>query len=107
MAIAITLARFGQKKHPFYRIVVKERGTTRDGKFIEIVGTYNPLIENNQIEMKEDRIKHWISVGAAPTRVVSDLMEKAYPGYYKDIVAKRAAKKKAKAEARKARAKSK
>lgn len=105
MAVAITLARYGQKKHPFYRIVVKEKGTARDGKFIEILGTFNPLIEENQIEMKEERVKHWVSQGAIPTKVVGDLMEKTYPGYYKNIVADRAAKKKAKADARKARAK--
>ena len=102
MAVVIGLSRQGQKKLPFYRIVVKQKGTKRDGKFIEIVGNHNPLVNPASTSFKEERVKHWITQGAIPTGVVSDLLEKQFPGYYKGIVEARKAKVKAKRVARKA-----
>ena len=70
MAQKIRLARGGAKKKPFYRIVVADVRSPRDGKFIERVGSYNPMVEQGHPErvvLKEDRIKHWLSVGAKPT----------------------------------------
>ncbi len=102
MAVVIGLSRQGQKKLPFYRIVVKQKGTKRDGKFIEIVGNHNPLLNPAVTSFKEERVKHWISEGAIPSLLVSNLLEKSFPGYYKGIVTARKEKIKAKRLARKA-----
>ncbi len=70
MAIKIRLARGGSKKRPFYSIVVADVRSPRDGRFIEKLGTYNPLLakdDPNRVQYKEDRVKHWLSVGAKPT----------------------------------------
>ena len=70
MSLKIRLARGGAKKRPFYSIVVADSRMPRDGRFIEKVGTYNPLLaktDENRVQYKEDRIKHWLSVGALPT----------------------------------------
>ncbi|MBL4619196.1 MAG: 30S ribosomal protein S16 [Marinicaulis sp.] len=70
MSLKIRLARGGAKKRPFYSIVVADSRMPRDGRFIEKVGTYNPLLKRddpNRVQYKEDRIKHWLSVGALPT----------------------------------------
>jgi small subunit ribosomal protein S16 len=70
MPLKIRLARGGAKKRPYYRIVVAEATAPRDGRFIEKVGTYNPLLPKDhadRITLVEDRVKHWLSVGAQPT----------------------------------------
>jgi small subunit ribosomal protein S16 len=70
MPLKIRLARGGAKKRPYYRIVVAEATAPRDGRFIEKVGTYNPLLPRDhadRITLLEDRVKHWLSVGAQPT----------------------------------------
>lgn len=70
MALKIRLSRGGAKKRPFYRIVVAEATAPRDGRFIEKLGTYNPILPSDHAErivLVEDRIKHWLSVGAQPT----------------------------------------
>ena len=70
MALKIRLARGGAKKRPFYRIVIAENTSPRDGLFIEKVGTYNPMVEKDhpqRLTVDADRIKHWMSVGARPT----------------------------------------
>lgn len=70
MALKIRLARGGAKKRPFYRVVVAEASSPRDGRFVEKVGTYNPLLPNghaDRIVLNVERIKHWLSVGAQPT----------------------------------------
>ncbi|MBP9752970.1 MAG: 30S ribosomal protein S16 [Proteobacteria bacterium] len=74
MALKIRLARGGAKKRPFYRIVVAENTSPRDGKFVERVGSYNPLLAKghaDRIVLNKERIQHWISVGAQPTDRVS------------------------------------
>lgn len=76
MSVKIRLARRGTKKKPFYRIVVADIESPRDGKFIEILGTYDPLQEPAAISLKEDRLKHWISKGAIPTGTVNDILKK-------------------------------
>ena len=80
MAVVLRLARHGQKKRPFYRIVAAEKTCRRDGRFIEIVGTYNPLTDPPAVTLKEDRIRHWISVGAQTSRLVSSVIRKNMPG---------------------------
>ena len=70
MALKIRLSRGGAKKRPFYHVVVADSRSARDGRFIEQVGTYNPMVAKDHPErlvLKEDRIKHWLSVGALPT----------------------------------------
>lgn len=76
MAVKIRLARMGGHKKPFYRIVVADSESPRDGRFIEVVGHYDPKKNPVEIEMKADRVKAWISKGARPTLTVSQLMKK-------------------------------
>lgn len=80
MALKIRLARGGAKKRPFYQIVVADARSPRDGRFVEKVGTYNPMLphENqDRIRLNEDRVKHWLSVGAQPTDRVALFLGKA------------------------------
>ncbi len=77
MATKIRLARGGSKKRPFYRIVVADVRSPRDGKFIEKLGTYNPLLakeDDNRVVIDADRAKHWISQGAKPSDRVQYLL---------------------------------
>jgi small subunit ribosomal protein S16 len=75
MAAKIRLARVGSKKNPIYRVVVADSRSPRDGKFIEIVGRYNPQTQPSTIEMDEAKVKDWISKGAQPTDSVRRLMK--------------------------------
>jgi small subunit ribosomal protein S16 len=75
MAAKIRLARVGSKKNPIYRIVVADSRSPRDGKFIEIVGRYNPQTQPSTIEIDEAKVKDWISKGAQPTESVKRLMK--------------------------------
>lgn len=77
MALKIRLARGGAKKRPFYRIVVAEATAPRDGRFVEKVGTYNPLLPREHAErlvLRADRIQYWISQGAQPTERVAKFL---------------------------------
>lgn len=76
MSVKIRLARHGAKKRPFYRIVVADNESPRDGRFLEMVGTYNPLQEPAEVFLKEERIKYWIDQGAIPTNTVKSLLKK-------------------------------
>jgi small subunit ribosomal protein S16 len=70
MALKIRLARGGAKKRPFYSIVVADSRSPRDGRFIEKIGTYNPMLAKDHVSrlvLKEERVKHWLGVGALPT----------------------------------------
>ncbi|MGL5784535.1 MAG: 30S ribosomal protein S16 [Alphaproteobacteria bacterium] len=74
MALKIRLARAGSKKRPFYRIVVAEATAPRDGRFVEKVGTYNPMLPKEhtlRIVLNQERIQHWLSVGSQPTERVA------------------------------------
>ena len=75
MAVKIRLARHGAKKHPFYRIVVADGECKRDGRFLEIVGTYDPLPDPVKVTLKEDRVKYWMDQGATPTNTVKTLLK--------------------------------
>lgn len=77
MAVKIRLARMGGKGKPFYRVVVADSESPRDGGFLEIVGHYNPRTEPVEISLKSDRISAWVAKGAKPTLTVSQLMKKA------------------------------
>ena len=69
----------GAKKKPFYRVVVVEKRSKRDGKFVEIVGHYNPLAQPAQIVLNHDRVNYWIRCGAQPTDTVRSLIRKSAP----------------------------
>ncbi|MBA4184232.1 MAG: 30S ribosomal protein S16 [Acidobacteria bacterium] len=75
MMLGISLMRMGAKKKPFYRIVVKEKRSKRDGKYLENVGTYNPMVNPAEVDLKHERIQYWISVGAQPTETVASLIK--------------------------------
>ena len=80
MAVKIRLARAGAKKRPFYRIVVADERAPRDGRFIEKLGTYNPLLPSDSAErvtLDIERIQHWLSHGAQPTDRVLRFLDKA------------------------------
>lgn len=80
MSLRIRLARGGAKKRPYYRIVVADSRMPRDGRFIERVGSYNPMLpkdHSDRIVLKEDRIRHWLSVGAQPSDRVARFLGKA------------------------------
>ena len=76
MAVRIRLQRRGTHKRPFYHIVVADRRAPRDGKFIEKVGTYDPLKEPAEISLKTDRYDQWVEKGAIPSEAVADLVRK-------------------------------
>jgi len=113
MTLKIRLARGGAKKRPFYRIVVADSNAPRDGRFIEKIGSWNPILPKgspDRVTLDTERVKHWLSVGAQPTDRVARFLDasglkprqarnnptKALPGK------KRAEREKAEAEARKA-----
>lgn len=77
MAVKIRLKRLGQKKAPFYRIVVSDSRSPRDGKFIEEIGTYDPTQNPSAFKIDEEAAKRWISNGAQPTETVGNLLKKA------------------------------
>ncbi len=81
MSVRIRLKRFGTKKRPFYRIVVVDSRTPRDGRVLEEVGLYHPIEkEDKQIAIKEERIKEWLGKGATPTDVVRKLLNRKARG---------------------------
>ncbi len=75
MAVRIRLTRKGTKKKPFYRIVAADIESPRDGKFLELLGTYNPMVEPVAITLKEDRIKYWLGEGAKPSTTVKSIFK--------------------------------
>ena len=77
MAVKIRLRRMGAKKAPFYRIVVADSRYPRDGRFIEEIGTYNPMVEPSAINIDGDKAKQWMANGAQPTDTVKNLLKKA------------------------------
>jgi small subunit ribosomal protein S16 len=76
MAVQIRLARHGAKKKPFYRIVVADGESPRDGRYLENVGTYDPLFDPAKVILKSERIKYWIDQGAKPSDTVRSLLKK-------------------------------
>ena len=75
MAVRMRLARVGSKKNPIYRVVVADSRAPRDGRFIEIVGRYNPQHDPSLIEFDEAKVKDWLSKGAQPSETVSRLLK--------------------------------
>lgn len=77
MVVRIRLARHGRKKRPFYRLVVADSRSPRDGKFIEMIGTYNPLTDPAEVKVNEERAIYWLKVGAQPSDTARSLLRKA------------------------------
>lgn len=77
MAVKIRLARLGAKKKPFYRIVVADSAAKRDGRFLEIVGIYDPNPNPARVEIKKERVADWVAKGAKPTDTVASLLRRA------------------------------
>jgi small subunit ribosomal protein S16 len=76
MAVRIRLTRRGSKKNPFYRIVVADSRAPRDGRFIEIIGTYNPQTDPAEVRVDPERLQAWLGKGAQPTDTVMSLLKK-------------------------------
>ena len=85
MAVKLRLKRMGSKQKPFYRIVAADSRSPRDGRFIETVGTYNPIKQPSEVNIDEEKANKWLNNGAQPTDTVKALLSKA------GILAKRAA----------------
>lgn len=77
MAVRIRLTRMGRKKKPMYRIVVANSEAPRDGKFLEVVGTYDPMKNPAEVRVKQDRVQAWLDMGAQPSETVKNLLCKA------------------------------
>jgi small subunit ribosomal protein S16 len=76
MSVKIRLTRKGTKKKPFYRIVAADIESPRDGKFLELLGTYDPMVEPAAVTLKEERIDYWLKQGAKPSTTVASLLRK-------------------------------
>ena len=74
MSVTIRLTRGGGKKVPFYRVVAADRRSPRDGRFIEQLGVYDPLRNPPEVRIDQDRLRHWMSVGAVPSQTVGELI---------------------------------
>ena len=77
MAVKLRLKRMGAKKAPFYRVVVADSRSPRDGRFIEVLGTYNPLTTPAEVKLDEEKAMKWLNNGAIPTDTVKNLFSKA------------------------------
>ena len=77
MAVKIRLRRMGQKKAPFYRVVVADSRSPRDGRFIEEIGYYNPMTTPTEIKIDAEKAKTWLTNGAQPTETVKSLLKKS------------------------------
>ena len=75
MAVKLRLTRVGSKKNPIYRVVAADSRSPRDGRFIEIVGRYNPQTEPSTLELDEDKVKDWLGKGAQPSNTVARLLK--------------------------------
>ena len=76
MAVHIRLTRRGRKKQPFYRIVVADSQSARDGKFLDIVGTYDPMCDPAAVKIDAEKLEHWVGKGAIPSVTVRSLIKK-------------------------------
>jgi small subunit ribosomal protein S16 len=77
--LTIRLARIGKKKHPFYRVVVTEKTRPRNGRFVEIVGTYDPLKKPAAVQLDAERVQYWLGKGAQPSDTVRSLIRNPKP----------------------------
>lgn len=76
MAVSIRLQRFGAKKRPFYRMVAADSRAPRDGRFLEQLGTYDPMLDPPAINLKAERLEYWLSVGAQPSQTAASVIRR-------------------------------
>jgi small subunit ribosomal protein S16 len=74
--VAIRLARIGSKKRPYYRIVVIEKRRARNGRFLEVIGQYNPIVNPAEVQINPERAQYWLSKGAEPSETVASILRK-------------------------------
>ena len=103
MSVTLRLQRRGQTKRPFYRLVAADTEARRDGRYLELIGTYNPMVNPPAITMKEDRVKYWVAAGALQTDMARSLIKKQIPG----LIEAKEAKKKESIQAKRAKRKAK
>ena len=77
MAVRLRMVRRGRKKRPFYSVVAADTAKTRAGSYIEKLGTFDPLVEENGLNLNAERVQYWLSVGASPSDTVANLIKKA------------------------------
>ena len=104
MAVVLRLTRLGKHKSPVYRIVAADKQAKRDGRLLEVIGTYNTLNNPARITLKEDLVKKWMEAGAKPTLVVRSIIKRTIPGFVEAREEHQAKKIQAARKARKARA---
>ncbi len=104
MAVMLRLARHGQKKRPFYRVVAAEKQYWRDGRFLQIVGSYNTMTNPASINLNEEHVRKWVTDGAQPTQVVASLIKKSFPGLLEEREQRKRTRVQAARKARKERA---
>ncbi len=93
MAVKLRLKRMGAKQRPFYRIVAADSRSPRDGRFLEVVGTYNPITSPAEVKIDEEKALHWLNEGAQPTETVKNIFSKeGIMKKYADAKAKKAGK---------------
>lgn len=80
MSVKIRLARFGRKKNPFYRIVAAQSEAKRDGRFLETIGTYDPIKTPYEFKIDEEKLKNWLQQGAKPSDTVKSLLKRSGMG---------------------------
>ena len=76
MAVKIRLKRMGSKRNPFYRMVVADSRSPRDGRYIEVVGTYNPVVSPAEVKVEEEKVLSWLATGAQPSDTVRNILSK-------------------------------
>jgi len=89
VAVTIRLSRHGRHKVALYRIVAADENMKRDGRYLELLGTYNPNTNPPDVKLKEERVKYWVGVGAKTSDTMSQIIEKQYPGFITGLVAAR------------------
>jgi len=105
VAVTIRLQRQGRKLLPYYRVVVADSRMPRGGRYLELIGRVNPRVTPTSIELKEDRFKYWVGVGAQPSPTLRQLVDKLIPGYLEEVFGSRTKKVQEARKARKKRAK--
>ena len=90
MAVVLRLSRAGTHKAPFYHVVATDSRNPRDGKYLEDVGLYDPTLQPERIELKVERIEHWIKVGARPSQTVAMLLKRSAKAQQPAVIAKKA-----------------
>ena len=83
--VKIRLRRFGKRNTPVYRVVVADKRSPRDGRIIEEIGTYDPLLKKNNFTLKLDRVDYWLGVGAQPSDTVASFIKKARKGSVEEV----------------------